>query len=326
MRAIRADTPGGPEVLQLVDIPVPEPGPGQVRIRVAYAALNPLDTHSRAARVKWNAPEFPYTPGYEYAGRVDALGEGVDEAWMAKRVSAVGEWGGNAEYALYTAARLREVPDDINWQLAACFATCAPTAWHLVHSAGRVRPGQTVVIHSAAGAVGALTTQIAKSAGSTVYGLVSSEPRAEYAAQFGADALINYREVNWADEVLRLTEGGGADLIVDGVQGPDAARNYEAVAPLGNVIYLGQMGGPAPEVNITAIVTKSFSVTGFIQYYHQAVTKGTEEPELFGNLVNGTWRIPIEIVAPLEDLADLHAKFESRELFGRTLIEACGEI
>jgi NADPH2:quinone reductase len=326
MRAVVVEAPGDPSVLQVREVDVPEPQSGQVRIRVAYCALNPLDTHSRAARVKWGAPKMPYTPGYEYAGLVDAVADDVDEALIGRRVAAVGEWGGNAEYALATAARLVPVPDGFDWKMAAVFATCAPTSWHLVHSAGRVKKGDVVVVHSAAGAVGALLTQIAKDAGAVVYGLVGSESRAAYAKQFGADMLIDRVADNWADVVLRLTNDRGANVIFDGVAGPDAPLNYRAVAPLGNVIYLGQMAGPPPEVIISQLIGKSFSVTGFVQYFHQAATRHAEEKDLFANLASGKWRIPVERIEPMDKVAELHAAFEGRQLLGRTLIEVGGEI
>lgn len=326
MRAVVVDAPGEPSVLKLREIDIPEPASGQVRIKVAYCALNPLDTHSRAARVKWGAPTMPYTPGYEYAGRVDAIADDVDEELLGKRVVAVGDWGGNAEYALATAAKLIPVPDAFDWKTAAVFATCAPTSWHLVHSAGKVRKGDIVVVHSAAGAVGALTTQIAKDAGGVVYGLVGNQSRAEYAKQFGAVMLIDRVAGNWADVLLRLTNDRGANVIFDGVAGPDAALNYRAVAPLGNVIYLGQMAGPPPDVHISQLIGKSFSVSGFVQYFHQAASGHAEEEELFANLASGKWRIPVERIEPLEKVAELHTAFEGRALLGRTLLEVGGEI
>jgi NADPH:quinone reductase len=326
MRAIVVDAPGDPSVLSRRDIDIPEPASGQVRIKVAYCALNPLDTHSRAARVKWGAPTMPYTPGYEYAGLVDAISDDVDEELLGKRVVSVGEWGGNAEYALATGAKLIPVPDAFDWKTAAVFATCAPTAWHLVHSAGKVKEGDIVVVHSAAGAVGALTTQIAKDAGGVVYGLVGSQSRADYAKQFGAVMLIDRVAGNWADVLLRLTNDRGANVIFDGVAGPDATLNYRAVAPLGNVIYFGQMAGPPPDMHISQLIGKSFSVSGFVQYFHQAATRRAEEEELFANLSSGKWRIPVERIEPLEKVAELHTAFESRALLGRTLIEVCGEI
>ncbi|MCY3939876.1 MAG: zinc-binding alcohol dehydrogenase family protein [Gammaproteobacteria bacterium] len=325
MRAIVAEAPGGPESLQMQELPIPSPGEGQVRIQVAYAPLNPLDTHARADRIKWMHPGFPFVPGYEYSGRVVETGDGVDSALNGKRVAANGQWNGNGEFAIARAAGLVPIPDRFDYQLGSTFSTCAPTSWHLVHSAGRVQPGQTVVLHSAAGAVGIMTTQIAKDAGATVIGLVGGEKKAEWASQFGADHMLDYRSEEWPAQVKELTGGRGADVIVDGVQGPNAPLNYDACAPLGNVIYIGAMGGMAPPADISLIIGKSISVTGFVQFFHQARTRQAEDAEIEEKLASGQWRIPIERVASLDETPAMHAAFENRELFGRTLIEVGGE-
>lgn len=325
MRAVVAEAPGGPESLQIKDIPVPSPGEGEVRIQVAYSPLNPLDTHARADRIKWMHPGFPFVTGYEYSGRVVETGDGVDPALNGSRVAANGQWNGNGEFAIARAAGLVPIPDRFDYQLGSTFSTCAPTSWHLVHSAGRVQPGQTVIVHSAAGAVGIMTTQIAKEAGATVIGLVGGEKKAAWAKQFGADHMLDYRSEEWPAQVKELTGGRGADVIVDGVQGPNAARNYDACAPLGNVIYIGAMGGMAPPADISLIIGKSISVTGFVQFFHQARTRQAEDAEIEEKLATGQWRIPIERVASLDETPAMHAAFENRELFGRTLIEVGGE-
>lgn len=326
MRAVIAEAPGGPDSLALTTAPVPQPGPGQARIRVAYSALNPLDTHARANRIKWGHPGFPFVPGYEYAGRVDAVGDGVDPALVGRRVAAMSEWGGNADFALATASRLVNVPGEFDWKLAATFATCAATAWHLVHSAARLREGMTLLIHSAAGAVGSLTTQIAVEAGARVLGLAGGAEKVTYARQFGAERVIDYLSADWVAEVKSLTGGRGVDVIVDGNAGPDAPRNYDAISPLGNVIYLGAMAGQAPPLNVSQLIGKSFSVTGFVQFFHQARSGGTENAEIVEALSSGRWRIPIERVFALEEVPLAHALFEGRRLVGRSLIEVGGNI
>ena len=129
MRAIVARSPGGPDSLVLEERPVPEPHQGEVRIRVAYSPLNPLDTHARADRIKWSHPGFPFTTGYEYAGRVDAVGPGVDDSLVGTRVAVRGNWGGNADYAVAPETQLVDIPECFSWQLGSVFSTTAPTAW-----------------------------------------------------------------------------------------------------------------------------------------------------------------------------------------------------
>ena len=326
MRSAIVKKAGGPEIISIENLPTPQPGAGQARIRVAYAALNPLDTHARANRIPWMHPGFPFTPGFEYTGLVDAVGEGVDTRLVGRRVASNGNWGGNADFAIAPATKLNIVPEGFDWFTAAAYSTCVYTSWLLVHSAGRVQPGQVVVIHSAAGAVGILTTQVAKTAGATVIGLAGGPAKLEYARQFGADHLVDYNEAGWPDKVMALTGGKGANVVIDGNAGPHAGRNLSVIAPLGNIIFLGATAGPAPDFSISQIIGKSCSVTGFVQYFHQAVSAGAEKASSHEKLASGEWRIPVEKVYPLEQLAEAHRAWEARELRGKTLIQAGGEL
>ncbi len=326
MRAIVAEAPGGPEVLKLKELPDPEPGAGQARIRVAYADLNPLDTHARAKRVEWNAPTFPFTPGYEYSGIVDEVGAGVDPGLVGARVASVGEWGGCADYAIATAARLTRIPEGFDWKLGTVFQTGPYSAWHIVHTAGRVRTGDHVLLHAAAGSVAIMAAQIAKETGTVVYG-TCSPGKMDFARPFGYDHLIDYRSGDWVAEVRRLTAGRGVDLIVDGIAGPNAVKNYEAAAALGQVIYIGAIGGYPPPVDISKqLYAKTIAVRGFIVYVAMAQTKGAEKPAIHEALRSGRWKVPITGVVPLEGTPELHARFENRELMGKTLIRVGGDL
>lgn len=326
MRAAIVSEPGGPEAIRIEERPRPDAGPGEVLIRVAYAALNPLDTHARADRIEWFHPGYPFTPGFEYAGRVEAAGDGVDPTLVGQRVACNGQWGGNADYAIAPADRLVPVPEAFDWPTAAAFSTCAYTAWLLVHSAGRVRPGQTVAVHSAAGAVGALTTQVARAAGATVIALAGGPDKLDYARRFGAEHAVDYLRDDWPAAVRAVTGDRGADLIIDGNAGPNALRNLECVAPLGNIIFLGATAGEAADLNVSTLIGKCCSVTGFVQYTHQAVSGGAEIEAMHEGLASGAYRIPIERVYPLEDLAEAHRAWEARALVGRTLIAAGGAL
>lgn len=326
MRAIVAEKPGGPEVLALRDLPVPEPGPGQARIRVAYSDLNPLDTHARAARVAWNAPAFPFTPGYEFSGIVDALGPGADASLAGARVASIGEWGGNAEYAVVTAARLTRIPEGFDWKLGTVFQTGAYSAWHLIHTVGKLKPGDSVLLHAAAGSVAIMAAQIAREAGATVFG-TCSPAKMDFARRYGYHYLIDYRDRDWVEELKGLTGGRGVDLIIDGVAGPGAVRNYDAVAPLGQVIYIGAIGGFPPPVDVSKqLYAKTIAVRGYVVYVAMAATKGSEKPGIHEALRTGRWKAPIVGVVPLEEVPKLHDRFEKRELYGKTLIEVGGEL
>ena len=326
MQALVADEPGPPETLELREVPIPVPGPDQLRLRVAYAALNPLDTHARAARVAYMAPDFPFTPGIEFSGIVDAVGDNVDPDWIGRRVVNERNWGGCAEYALSAPEFLLGIPDGFDWVLGTIFHTCVYSAWHVLHTAGRVREGDIVLLHSAAGAIGAMSAQIAKSAGATVVGLCSPSKFA-FARAHGVDHTISSSDPDWPAEVLEVTDGHGADLIIDGIAGPEAPKNLEAAAPLGQVIYLGAIGGYPPPVDISKeLYAKSIAVRGYLVYVAMASTGGAELDEIHGALLDGTWKAPVSEIVDLEDTPGLHRRFEARELMGRNLIRVGGEI
>lgn len=326
MRSALIEEAGGPETIRIVDRPTPEPAAGEVLVEVAYAALNPLDNHARANRIAWMHPGFPFVPGFEYAGRVRALGEGVDDALLGARVAVNGQWRGNAAFAVADAARLERVPDAFDWRLAASYSTCAYTAWLLIHSAGRVQPGMSVVVHSAAGAVGALTTQVAVSAGATVIALAGGPDKLAFVEPFGAAHRIDYLADDWPEQVKAATGGRGADLIIDGNAGPNALRNLECIAPLGKIVFMGATAGKAADLPISTLIGKCCAVEGFVQYVHQAVSEGREKAAMEAGLASGEWRIPIGRSYGLEDLAEAHRAWEARELVGRTLIEIGGEL
>ena len=313
MRAIVLTSICEPNQLHISELPKPAPAPGQVLIRVGYCALNPLDTHARGGRIKWGVPALPFTLGYEYAGRVEAVGEGVDAAWIGRRVSTFGCWGGCADYAVAPATALNPVPEALDGPTAAAFFTTTYTSWHLVHTAGHVQRGQTVVVHSAAGAVGVMLTQILKEAGARVIGLTSQREKAEWAKGYGVDDWIITGDEPYDAAVKRLTQGAGADLIIDGVQGPDAGRNLASLKPFGRVIYIGATGGLAPPVNISQLIGSSLGVQGFVIQHAMALTKGR-------------WKLPISDPLSLEDVGKAHADFEGRKLVGRTVFQLGGDV
>ena len=167
--------------------------------------------------------------------------------------------------------------------------------------------------------------QIAKEAGVSVFGTCSAS-KIPFAKGWGYDQLID-SSGDWVAELKRLTDGRGVDLIVDGVAGPDAARNYEAVANLGQVVYIGAIGGFPPPVDISRqLYAKTIAVRGYVVYVAMAATKGAEKPGIHEALKSGRWKVPIVEVVELQDVPRLHERFEKRELYGKTLIRVGGEL
>ncbi len=326
MKAIIVNEPGSYEVLKLKEINEPEPRDNQVKIQVAYCSLNPLDTHSRAARVSWGAPKMPYTPGYEYSGKIVKIGKGVDNEFLNQKVAVVGEWGGNAEFAVANLKSIIKIPNYIDWKKASCISTCGPTAWHLVNSAGNVQKSDKVLIHSAAGAVGILACQIAREKGAEVYGLVGDNIKGEYAKKFGYNHIINRSRKDWDKIVNEITNNEGVNLIIDGVGGSESSLNYKVISALGKIIYLGQTGGPPPDINVSTIISKSFSVEGFVQFFHQIKNKYQENKEIYSKISKDEWILPINNLYEIDEVPEIHKLFEERKLFGKTIIKVCGEL
>lgn len=327
MRAVVLAANGPAESLAVTDVPTPEPGPGQVQIRVAYAAVHPLDIHARSGAMKWGVPAMPFTLGYNYCGRVTKAGEGVDASLVGKRVTVSGKYGGYADYAIANAADVIEMAPTLSWQLGGFWAGSTLTAWHMLHTLARVRAGDSVVVHSAAGPVGAMLVQIAKDAGCMVIGLVGGTEKVAWAKRLGADHLIDYiADKEWPKTVKTLTQGRGVDFIMDGNLGPDALKEFDCLAPLGQVIAIGAMAGQAPAVNVSKLIAGSQGVRGFVINDGLAKTKGTERKTLFDNISLGRWQFPISGPMELDAIAEAHKKFESRTTTGRFLIEVGGEI
>jgi NADPH2:quinone reductase len=327
MKLIVAGGPGGPEVLQLRAAEKPVPQEGQALIRVAAAALNPLDVLVRQGRVQWMAGKWPFTPGLEYGGIVESVGPGVDSGWIGRKAISFAEFGGCAEYALAPASRLLPLNPELGWHRGIAWRTPTLMAWHLLNDAARLQRGETILIHSAAGAVGAMATQIAKDLGARVIGLAGGPAKIAFAQGFGADALFDYRLSDWPAQVARFNGGQGVDVIIDGNGGPNAPRNYELIAPNGRVFHIGATSGmAAPQVAPQMLIAKSFSVGGFNLNAIPEETLAVVERTLAKKLVQRAWRFPVGQVAQLQDVPALHARFEAREVAGRAIIDIGGDL
>lgn len=326
MQAIVLTQVCAPEELALSEVPEPSVPDGAALVRVAYCALNPLDTHARAGRIKWGVPSFPFTLGYEYSGRVVKVGAGVDARWVGRRVCTFGQWGGCAEYAVAPERELREIPDGLSWQSGTAFFTTTYTAWHLVHTAAQVRVGDIAVVHSAAGSVGVMLAQVLREAGARTIGIVGTRAKADWVRRFGLEECVVGAEQPFDAAVKAMTSGRGADVIFDGVQGPEAPRNLACLAPFGRVYYMGATGGPAPPVNVSQLIAGSLGVHGFVVQHAMARTLGSERPAIESALVSGRWRLALDEPLPLAACGAAHRAFEERRTMGRTLFRVGGEL
>src|SRR6266568_6520378 len=214
MKAIQVQTPGGPESLQLVDLAKPEAGPKQVLVRIAASGVNFIDVYFRAGLYKADAP---IAIGSEGAGTVESVGEGVTEFAPGDRVAYAMVRGSYAEYAVVPAAMLVKIPTHVDFQTAAAAMLQGMTAHYLTHSTYPLKPGESCLVHAAAGGAGGLIVQMAKMRGARVFGTVSTEEKARIARQAGADEVILYTQQEFDVEVKRLTDGKGVDVVYDSV-------------------------------------------------------------------------------------------------------------
>ncbi len=326
MQIIQADYPGMPENLLLQEVPKPVPNAGEVLIKVAYTTLTPIDVFIRQGRVKWLNGTWPFVPGLEFSGRVEALGPGVESHWQGKAVLSFSEFGGCAEYACVPAKRLVPLDESLGWDVATAWRTPTLAAWYALTSALNLRQDETLLVHSAAGPVGIMAAQIAGELGAKVIGLAGGAAKIAYARQFSPAIFFDYSQPDWMQQV-RAAVPGGVTAVIDGNGGAQATRNYEVMAPQGRILYLGATSGTvAPDVPVGLLVGKSLSVGGFNLNSIADARIEADLPGLVRKLANGKWRFPLSETVALAEVPSLHARFEARGLQGRVLIRVAGNL
>jgi NADPH2:quinone reductase len=327
MRAMMADAPGAPTVMRMKQVAVPRPVEGQALLRVAYLGMNPLDAMARAGKIDFLPISWPFTPGLEKSGLVTAVGPGVDPGLVGSRVIARTEFGGYADYAVVNAKTLLQLDPRIDFKTGCAYRGCTFTAWHALYKAGRLQSGETVLVHSAAGAIGIMAMQIAKSAGCTVVGLCGGPAKVAYAKTFGPDFVFDYLQPDWSAQVKTATKGRGVDVILDGNGGANAERNADLTGPLGRIVYIGATaGGYPPTPPVPALIFKNIAVVGMNLAPIEDPPGSTTDRAIIDAAATQTWRTPISEVVDLPYVADLHARLESRQVMGRAVIRVGGDL
>ncbi|HVA41773.1 MAG TPA: quinone oxidoreductase [Candidatus Binataceae bacterium] len=320
MKAIQFKEVGGPDVMKLVEVATPEVRPGMVRMRVHAAGINFADTFFREGNYLIK-PKLPDTPGMEAAGVIDAVGAGVEGLSPGMRIAAVG-LKAYAEYALFHANQVIPLPDFVSFEEGAAFPIQTLTAWFMIHAAHHMTPGQTVLVHSAAGGVGIVAMQIAKAAGARVIGTVSSDSKFAIARQYGADEVINYETHDFAEEAKRLTGGKGVNLILDAVGKPTFDKGIACAAPFGHVILYGRAGGPPDKLDVFRLFEKSVKVSGFVLYTasanHDLMREGTAQS--FALMKAGKLKLHIGKSFPLAEAPAAHRFIQSRGSVGKLVL------
>ncbi|BFV60846.1 quinone oxidoreductase [Kitasatospora sp. CMC57] len=327
MRAVEFQEYGGPEVLRSVRAEVPRPGPGQVTIDVAYAGVNFADLKARAEG--YRVPALPFVPGLEVSGVVRAVGAGVTGLTPGRQVAALTAGGGYAEVALAEASTVFALPPGLDLRTAATLPTVLPTAYALLHEVGRLREGESVLVHGAAGGVGTVAGQLARAAGAgAVYGVVSSAAKAEYARGFGYDEVFVDPGSDFVAEVGRATAGRGVDLLLDPVGGATLRRGLDALAVYGRLVSYGNASGePAWQLGQSDLATHGRSVAGFSILTLARTAPGALRAlaeRAFRTVTEGGVELPVTAEFPLDRVAEAHALMGSRTSTGKLLLRVAG--
>ena len=343
MKAVTFHDWGGPEVLRVEDVPQPSPGPGEVLLRVrAASVMRTLDCEVRARPNAYGPIPMPHILGADPAGEVAAVGDdvldvapgervvtiqgiacttcrwcqmGLTNACARQRIQGVHTQGGYAEFMVTPARNLVRIPDGVSFEEATAMMTITPTAWHLLIDRAGLRPGETVLIMAAGGALGTAGIQVARLAGARVIAAAGADWKLERARELGGHEVVNYTTSKLSEEVLRLTDGEGADVVFENLSVPELwQESLASAARLGRIVTCGALGGGSVETNMRRFYLKHLSLLGAV-----AAPKAQIQ-QVYRLAGEGLLRPIVYRCFPLEHAAEAHALVESREVFGRVVL------
>ena len=320
MKAIRISKTGDPSVLEIKDVPKPVPGTGEALICLKTAGLNFIDIYFR----KGIYPSaLPFTPGVEGAGIVEVVGDGVSEIKPGDRVAYAGHRGSYAEYNVVKASQLIPLPKRVSFEEGAAFPLQGMTAHYLLHEYYRIKPGDSILVHAAAGGVGLLVVQWAKHKGARVIGTVSTEEKAKIAREAGADDIILYTKEDFVAETKKLTGGKGADYIIDGVGQSTFTKDLEAVRTRGHICVFGSSSGPAEAIAPNSLMARSVTVSGgsLFNYIGNREELLGRARSVLNGMREGWLKLRIDKVLPLEQAAEAHRLLEGRQTTGKVILK-----
>lgn len=319
MKAIHVWETGGPEKMQLVEVERPSPGPGEALVRIAATGVNFIDVYFRTGLYK---SPLPVALGSEASGTVEETGPGVTEVAVGDRVAYAMVRGSYAEYAVVPARQLVKLPEGIDFQAAAAAMLQGMTAHYLTHSTFALKPGDTCLVHAAAGGAGGLTVQVAKLRGARVFGTVSTEEKARIAREAGADETILYTSQDFEAEVKRLTDGRGVDVIYDSVGATTFLKGLNVIRPRGAMVLFGQSSGAVPPLDPSVLAKGSLFLTrpGLPHYVLTREELLWRAGDVLGWVASGALKLRIDRAYPLAEAAAAHRDLEGRKTAGKLLL------
>ncbi|PWT98473.1 MAG: NADPH:quinone reductase [Terriglobia bacterium] len=320
MKIVHVKEPGGPEKMELVDVPQPQPGPKQALVRLAAIGVNFIDVYFRMGRYK---SDLPIVVGNEGAGTVEAIGPEVTEVAVGDRVAWAMHRGSYAEYTAVPSALLVKLPDGIDFQSAAAAMLQGTTAHYLTHSTYPLKQGDTCLVHAAAGGAGGLVVQMAKMRGARVFGTVSTEAKARVAREAGADETILYTQQDFEAEVKRLTGGRGVDVVYDSVAQTTFEKSLNSLRPRGMLALFGQSSGPVPPFDPNILNGKGSLFLTRPSLGHYLLTREEllwRAGDVLNWIASGKLKLRIERTYTLADAASAHRDLEGRGTTGKLLL------
>lgn len=319
MRAIQIKTTGGPEVMEVAEVPTPKPGAGQVLVKIEASGVNFIDTYLREGRY---AAELPFIPGQEAAGTVVAVGSEAAGFAMGDRVAWNGTRGTYAEFACAPAADLLRIPDEMSFLQAAAVLLQGLTAHYLSHDTYPIQPGETVLIHAGAGGVGLLLTQMAKRRGARVLTTVSTEQKAALSRGAGADKVILYTVESFVEEVKRQTDGDGLPVVYDSVGKTTFEDSLKCLRPRGLMALYGASSGAVPAMDPIRLMSGSLYLTRptLKDYVRRRSDLERRAADVFGWVAAGELKVRIGATYRLEDAAQAHRELAGRKTTGKVLL------
>lgn len=338
MRRVWIARAGGPEVLEVREEPDPAPGPGEVRVKVAAAGVNFADVLARMGMYP-DAPPLPCVVGYEAAGVVDAIGEGVTNVAVGDRVGALTRFGGYTDQLVVPSGQLQVLPDRVSFEAAAAMPVNWLTAWLMLVHLGNVHAGERVLVHAAAGGVGQAAIQICKWRGAEVIGTASAAKHARLKEQ-GVAHCIDYTRQDFEAEVMRITNGKGVHIVLDAVGGASLRKGYRCLAPTGRLFAFGVSsfaGGKTRFSSLTAALSGLWSMPTFKaiplmndnrgvhgvnlgHLWQDADLLGKMLVEIYDHFGAGTFHAVIDQSYPFAKAADAHLRLQDRGNFGKVLL------
>jgi len=320
MKCIQVKAVGGPENMELVEVPTPVPGPKQALVKIAASGVNFIDVYFRTGLYQ---ADFPIALGSEAAGTVEAIGPDVTDVVPGDRVAYAMARGSYAEYAIVPAWQLVKIPSHVDFSVAAAAMLQGMTAHYLTHSTFPLKSGDTCLVHAAAGGTGGLIVQMAKMLGARVFGTVSTDAKALIARQHGADETILYTQQDFEAEARRLTNGRGVDVVYDSVGRTTFDKSLSSLRPRGTMALFGQSSGPVPPFDPTILNTKGSLYLSRPSLGHHVLTREEllwRAGDVLGWIDAGKLKLRIDSTYPLADAAAAHRALEGRHTTGKLLL------